>query len=362
MMARLRRPPRARRVEHDGAPWRATATTSSIGAQGDRWPMDAEAPAGRGRWCSCLRFHTARSRGERRSTLSSGIPDRRCDAGRPRCQAADQALRDPAPPRPQRGRAVAAAIAQRSTCRARPVYHLLAVMQERGFVVHLPEERRYGLGIAAFELSSGFSRQQPLTRLGRPRSPASSTGSASRPPRRAPRTRRALPRRGARAAASVARHRRGRAPAAHLTAIGAGDARRAAAAQLRACIPDRDAFASGIRRPPVAPRGPASRLKRCSPRRATPGVATEHGEVTEGSPPRSVPSCSTTSAGRLADRGPSPRAPRPSSSTARPMPCARPPRPCHPSHPRQSMTSAVRRAVGAAGPAPGESVREPRVE
>ena len=41
-------------------------------------------------------------------------------------------------------------------------------MQERGFVVHLPEERRYGLGIAAFELSSGFSRQQPLARLGRP--------------------------------------------------------------------------------------------------------------------------------------------------------------------------------------------------
>jgi hypothetical protein len=43
-------------------------------------------------------------------------------------------------------------------------------MQERGFVVHLPEERRYGLGIAAFELSSGFSRQQPLARLGRPSS------------------------------------------------------------------------------------------------------------------------------------------------------------------------------------------------
>src|SRR5690554_5828923 len=41
-------------------------------------------------------------------------------------------------------------------------------MQERGFVVHLPEERRYGLGVAAFELSSGFSRQQPLSRLGRP--------------------------------------------------------------------------------------------------------------------------------------------------------------------------------------------------
>ncbi len=34
------------------------------------------------------------------------------------------------------------------------VYHLLAVMTEQGFVVHLPEERLYGLGIPAFELSS----------------------------------------------------------------------------------------------------------------------------------------------------------------------------------------------------------------
>jgi len=47
-------------------------------------------------------------------------------------------------------------------------YHLLAVLQEHGFVVHLPEERRYGLGVAAFELGSAFSRQAPLQRLARP--------------------------------------------------------------------------------------------------------------------------------------------------------------------------------------------------
>ena len=48
------------------------------------------------------------------------------------------------------------------------VYHLLAVMTEQGFVVHLPEERLYGLGIAAFELSSAYTRQDPMARLGEP--------------------------------------------------------------------------------------------------------------------------------------------------------------------------------------------------
>jgi DNA-binding IclR family transcriptional regulator len=42
------------------------------------------------------------------------------------------------------------------------VYHLLAVLRDRGFVVHLPDERRYGLGTAAFELGSAYSRQEPL--------------------------------------------------------------------------------------------------------------------------------------------------------------------------------------------------------
>jgi DNA-binding IclR family transcriptional regulator len=42
------------------------------------------------------------------------------------------------------------------------VYHLLAVLQEEGFVAHLPQERRYGLGVAAFELGFAYSRQQRL--------------------------------------------------------------------------------------------------------------------------------------------------------------------------------------------------------
>jgi DNA-binding IclR family transcriptional regulator len=47
-------------------------------------------------------------------------------------------------------------------------YHLLAVMSRAGFVVHLPEERRYGLGVSAFELGTAYTRQAPLARLARP--------------------------------------------------------------------------------------------------------------------------------------------------------------------------------------------------
>lgn len=47
-------------------------------------------------------------------------------------------------------------------------YHLLAELLAAGFVVHLPEERRYGLGVAAFELGTAYLRQEPLARLARP--------------------------------------------------------------------------------------------------------------------------------------------------------------------------------------------------
>lgn len=48
------------------------------------------------------------------------------------------------------------------------VYHLLGAMRAEGFVVHLPEERRYGLGVAAFELGSAYARQEPLRWLAAP--------------------------------------------------------------------------------------------------------------------------------------------------------------------------------------------------
>jgi DNA-binding IclR family transcriptional regulator len=46
-------------------------------------------------------------------------------------------------------------------------YHLLNAMIAEGFVVHLPEEHRYGLGVAAFEVGSGYARQVPLQRISR---------------------------------------------------------------------------------------------------------------------------------------------------------------------------------------------------
>lgn len=46
-------------------------------------------------------------------------------------------------------------------------YHLVNAMIDEGFVVHLPEEHRYGLGVAAFEVGSGYARQAPLQRIAR---------------------------------------------------------------------------------------------------------------------------------------------------------------------------------------------------
>jgi len=68
----------------------------------------------------------------------------------------------------QRGPVPASTIASALGLPRSTVYKLLGVLQELGFVLHYPEARRYGIGLAAFELSSGFSRQEPLARLGRP--------------------------------------------------------------------------------------------------------------------------------------------------------------------------------------------------
>jgi len=46
-------------------------------------------------------------------------------------------------------------------------YHLLATLLQDGFVVHLAGERRYGLGVDAYELGTGYLRQAPLQRLTR---------------------------------------------------------------------------------------------------------------------------------------------------------------------------------------------------
>src|SRR4051795_13137848 len=47
-------------------------------------------------------------------------------------------------------------------------YALLGELEAAGFVVHLPEERRYGLGVGAFEIGTAYLRQEPLARLAPP--------------------------------------------------------------------------------------------------------------------------------------------------------------------------------------------------
>lgn len=48
------------------------------------------------------------------------------------------------------------------------VYHLLEVLVDYHFVVRLPEQRSYGLGVAAFEIGSAYMRHEPLELLARP--------------------------------------------------------------------------------------------------------------------------------------------------------------------------------------------------
>ncbi len=68
-------------------------------------------------------------------------------------------------------------------------YHLVNTMIDEGFVVHLADDRRYGLGVAAFEVGTGYARQEPLGRIAR--TAARRPGRphrARRPPRRAARS------------------------------------------------------------------------------------------------------------------------------------------------------------------------------
>jgi DNA-binding IclR family transcriptional regulator len=61
----------------------------------------------------------------------------------------------------------AAAIARDLALPRSSVYHLLKVLHGRGYVSHYPEERRYGLGQAAYELGSAYQRQAPMARIAR---------------------------------------------------------------------------------------------------------------------------------------------------------------------------------------------------
>ncbi|MGZ8725744.1 MAG: IclR family transcriptional regulator, partial [Aeromicrobium sp.] len=46
-------------------------------------------------------------------------------------------------------------------------YHLLAAMADEDFVIHYPDDKTWGIGIAAWEVGHGFAQQEPLARLAR---------------------------------------------------------------------------------------------------------------------------------------------------------------------------------------------------
>ncbi|MDT7782723.1 MAG: hypothetical protein QOF58_1142 [Pseudonocardiales bacterium] len=66
------------------------------------------------------------------------------------------------------GPASAASVARELNLPRSTTYHLLSELTQAGFTMHLPEEKRYGLGVAAFELGAAYLRHDPLERLARP--------------------------------------------------------------------------------------------------------------------------------------------------------------------------------------------------
>ena len=85
----------------------------------------------------------------------------------PKVPAADATLRVLTFLAAQRAPIAAARIAQQLGLARSTTYDLLATLSGHGYVMHLGEERLYGLGPAAQELSGAYLRQEPLARFGR---------------------------------------------------------------------------------------------------------------------------------------------------------------------------------------------------
>lgn len=91
----------------------------------------------------------------------SGLP------ARPKVPAAAQVLAVLRYVASQAGPVGASVIARDVGLPRSTTYHLIATLIDDGFLVHLPEERKYALGVTAHELGTGYSRQAPLQRIGR---------------------------------------------------------------------------------------------------------------------------------------------------------------------------------------------------
>ncbi len=158
-------------------------------------------------------------------------------------------------------------------------YHLVTAMIEEGFVTHIAEERRYCLGVAAFEVGSGFSRQEPLQRLAR----RHLAGLVDRVGQSA---HLAVPH-GRDVLYVVEERAPGRPPLvtdvgvrlpAYLTATGRAILAALPPAQVRALYPDRSAFVQRHGRGPAS----LSTLRTVLAETRQRGHATEDGEVTPG--------------------------------------------------------------------------------
>jgi DNA-binding IclR family transcriptional regulator len=158
-------------------------------------------------------------------------------------------------------------------------YHLLAAMAAEDFVVHYPEDRTWGMGLASWEVGHGFARQEPLARLAR--------GPLARLVDRVGESAHLVVLQGADVLYVVEERAPGRPPLvtdvgvrlpAHLTASGRAILAGLPAAQVRALYPGRDSFAT---RTGVGPTTP-TQLRRLLVSTRTRGHATEDGEVTTG--------------------------------------------------------------------------------
>lgn len=158
-------------------------------------------------------------------------------------------------------------------------YHLLGAMIDEGFVTHLADEHRYGLGVAAFEVGSGYSRQAPLQRIARRPLARLSDEVGESAHLAVPHGRDVL--------YVIEERAPGRPPLvtevgvrlpAHLTASGRAILAALPAAQLRALFPDKDAF---VQRHGTGPASLAA-LRTLLGETRQRGYATEDGEVTPG--------------------------------------------------------------------------------
>jgi DNA-binding IclR family transcriptional regulator len=173
----------------------------------------------------------------------------------------------------------AAALARELGLPRSTTYHLLAVLEREGFVVHLPEARTYGLGVAVFELGSAYLRHEPLERLARPllvRLVARVDGTAHLGVLHGAQTLYLL-KEGSRGTAVLVTDVGVRLPA-HLTASGRAMLAALPRAQVRALYPSAASFVDRTGAGPATP----GELRSLLGREAAQGWSTEDGHVTAG--------------------------------------------------------------------------------